>query len=199
MSMTRMHEVPTASPLVAIDYEKEWKHSAKTSRLMMELETLRKNEPTTKCVIFSQWTLMLDLLQIPLDKAGFHYCRLDGSMSQPQRERVLAQFAKPGGATIMLISLKAGGVGLNLVTASVVYFMDAWWNPAVEDQAIQRVHRIGQTRTVRVYRFVVQHTIEQQIGMLQQRKKHLAQSIGMNEDEQKQLRLDDLRSLFAAL
>ena len=203
--------------------------SAKTDRLLEELRTMRKNNPASKvkerwrffshrrlalqCIIFSQWTMMLDLVEIPLKKEyvplsllvscsilrsrNFKFLRLDGALSQPQREKVLDTFAKDGSVTIMLISLKAGGVGLNLVTANFVFFLDAWWNPAVEDQAIQRVHRIGQTKTVFVKRFIVDQTVEERILALQQRKKFLAgASLGMTQDEAKAVRLEDLKSLF---
>lgn len=195
-SQTGLSAVPKNEPLYRIDFRKEWQGSAKTNRLMKELHRLRDEDPKTKCVIFSQWTLMLDLVEIPLEKDGFEFLRLDGTLSQKQREVILKDFKTKSSATILLISLKAGGVGLNLVSANVVFFLDSWWNPAVEDQAIQRVHRIGQTKTVYVYRFIVEGTVEEQILELHSRKKFLAASIGMNPDEMKQVRLADLQSLF---
>ena len=98
-------------------------------------------------------------------------------MNQKQREAVLHQFKTDRSATLLLISLKAGGVGLNLTSASVVYFLDLWFNPGVEQQAIDRVHRIGQTRTVRVKRFIIVDTVEERILEMQQRKLMLAQSV----------------------
>jgi len=191
--------VPTAEPAVKIDYEKEWKHSAKTRTLVDELLKMRARDPASKAIIFSQWTTMLDLVEIPLGRHGFKWVRLDGSFSQKQREKVLKSFASDVKTTVFLISLKAGGVGLNLVAANHVFFLDLWWNPAVEDQAIQRCHRIGQTREVYVKRFVVDGTVEERIVALQGRKKFLAASIGMTLSEQKETRLADLRSLFADL
>jgi SNF2 family DNA or RNA helicase len=90
---------------------------------------------------------------------------------------LLAKFRSDASYTLLLISLKAGGVGLNLVAASCVFFLDCWWNPAVEQQAIDRVHRIGQTRTVRVKRFVVEDSVEERILEMQQQKLLLAQSV----------------------
>jgi hypothetical protein len=192
--------VPLPSPVIDIDFEAEFKHSAKTQRLMEEIDQLKREDPTIKSLIFSQWTSMLDLIQIPLKKQGYKFLRLDGSdsrssthdhalslpsprsltvvslfclsrsLNQKQREVVLHQFKTDPSVTLLLISLKAGGVGLNLVSASCVFFIDAWWNPAVEQQAIDRVHRIGQTRTVRVKRFVIIDSVEERILEMQERK-----------------------------
>lgn len=195
-SQSGLSAVPRNEPLFQIDFKKEWQGSAKTNRLMAELRRMREADPKTKCVIFSQWTLMLDLVEIPLGMDNFQFLRLDGTLSQKQREAILKEFEKKSSATILLISLKTGGVGLNLVTANIVFFLDSWWNPAVEDQAIQRVHRIGQTKTVFVYRFIVEGTVEEQILELHSKKKFLAASIGTDPEEMKQMRLADLQSLF---
>ena len=102
---------------------------------------------------------------------------LCSALSQKAREAVLHQFKTDPSMTLLLISLKAGGVGLNLTSASCVFFLDLWFNPAVEQQAIDRVHRIGQTRTVRVKRFIIVDSVEERILELQQRKLMLAQSV----------------------
>lgn len=139
---------------------------------------------------------MLDLLEIPLKRQGFRFVRLDGTMTQRDRERVLRQFATDPKVSLLLVSLLSGGVGLNLVAASNVFFLDSWWNPAAEEQAIQRVHRIGQTKPVHVYRFIVRKTVEERILDLQSRKKMLAASLGVSAEEIKRVRIDELKSLF---
>ena len=188
--------LPKIHPLVAIDHERDWRHSSKTQRLLNDLIRQRAEDPQVKCLIFSQWTSMLDLIQIPLKREKFPYLRLDGTLTQKQRETILQAFSTDSRHNILLISLKAGGVGLNLVRASVVYFMDAWWNPAVEQQAIQRVHRIGQKRPVFVKRYVVSHTVEERIIEMSSRKEMLAQSLHQTDDQAKTIRANELVSLF---
>ncbi|CAM9541697.1 unnamed protein product, partial [Discosporangium mesarthrocarpum] len=141
--------------------------STKLNQLELELREMRRKDPSTKAVVFSQWTHMLDLVEISLKRMTRGFCRLDGGMNQQQRERALRSFSKDERVTIMLISLKAGGVGLNLTAASMVFLLDPWWNPAVEDQAIDRVHRLGQTSPVSVRRFAVVDTVEDKMLALQ--------------------------------
>jgi SNF2 family DNA or RNA helicase len=110
-----------------IDPVANWSHSSKTRRLLEELEAIRAGaDPKAKSIIFSQWTAMLDLLEIPLRDAGFEFLRLDGSLAQKERESVLNKFKSQTNTPILLISLKAGGCGLNLVMANYVFFMDCW-------------------------------------------------------------------------
>jgi len=116
--------VPLPAPSIDIDFQKEFKHSAKTTKLMTEIAALRHEDPTIKSLIFSQWTSMLDIVQIPLEREGYKYLRLDGSLTQKAREVLLNKFRTDASYTLLLISLKAGGVGLNLVSASCVFFLD---------------------------------------------------------------------------
>eukprot|EP00958_Prasinococcus_capsulatus_P020557 scaffold2697_cov392-Prasinococcus_capsulatus_cf.AAC.7 len=134
-----------------IDVKSNFEHSTKTNALLTDLLALREKGAGEKAVVFSQWTTFLDLLEVPLGEKGLPYARLDGSLSQRQRCSVLEQFSSrdPSSPMILLISLKAGGVGLNLTCANHCYIMDPWWNPAVEEQAIMRIHRIGQQKQVR--------------------------------------------------
>ena len=125
-----------------------------------------------KALVFSQWTSLLDLCEPGLRAAGLRFCRLDGSTRD--RAGVVAEFQDPGGPPVMLISLKAGGTGLNLTAADHVFLLDPWWNPAVEDQAADRAHRIGQERPVIVHRLVAEDTVEERILALQQRKRAIA-------------------------
>jgi len=125
-----------------------------------------------KSLVFSQWTGMLDFVQQALEMSEYAYERLDGSMSQTNRDKAVSRFMESKTANVLLISLKAGGVGLNLTAASVVYILDPWWNPQVENQAIARVHRYGQTRPVHVKRLVARGTVE--VGMLSLQEKKAA-------------------------
>lgn len=147
--------------------------SAKINTLMTQLKRLKKSEPLTKTVVFSQFTSFLDLLGPALTSAGIHFLRFDGSMSQKSRAAVLTDFANRPRFTILLLSLRAGGVGLNLTCAKRVYMMDPWWSFAVEAQAIDRVHRMGQTEEVHVTRFVVGKSIEEKMLRIQERKKFM--------------------------
>ena len=127
-----------------------------------------------RALVFSQFTGFLSLVRIRLAAAGIPYCYLDGSTRD--RAGVLAAF-KDGTAPVFLISLKAGGFGLNLTEADYCFLLDPWWNPATEAQAIDRTHRIGQTRNVMVYRLIAKDTIEEKVLALQQRKAELFASV----------------------
>ena len=127
-----------------------------------------------KALVFSQWTSLLDLVEPLLDVASIGYTRLDGSTRD--RGGVVASFQDEAGPPVLLASLKAGGVGLNLTAADSVFILDPWWNPAAEDQAADRAHRIGQTRPVTVYRLVARDTVEERILALQQAKRELAEA-----------------------
>ncbi|KAK3024880.1 hypothetical protein RJ639_044017 [Escallonia herrerae] len=136
-----------------VDINKNWMESSKVLRLLECLE--RVIQSGEKSIVFSQWTSFMDLLEIPLKRRGIGFLRFDGKLSQKHRERVLREFSETRENMVLFMSSKAGGVGLNLTAASNVFLMDPWWNPAVEEQAIMRIHRIGQKRTVRVRRFIV--------------------------------------------
>ncbi|GIZ46355.1 hypothetical protein CKM354_000948300 [Cercospora kikuchii] len=172
--------------------------SAKISTLTTTLKRLKKKEPTTKSVVFSQFTSFLDLLAPALTASNIAWLRFDGSMSQKERAKVLAEFAERPKFTILLLSLRAGGVGLNLTCARRVYMMDPWWSFAVEAQAIDRVHRMGQTEEVEVTRYVIEGTIEEKMLRVQERKKFIASSLGMmSEEEKKMQRIEDIRELLS--
>ncbi|KAG8951777.1 DNA helicase rad5 [Tulasnella sp. 419] len=145
--------------------------STKLDALKQHLTRLRQKDPTFKAIVFSQFTGFLDLIEATLQREGFAHYRLDGQMPQPKRTRVLKEFAEPSDEPkIFAISLKAGGVGLNLTSANYVFMMDCWWNSAVESQAIDRIHRIGQEKTVYVTHFIISNTIEERIVAIQKRK-----------------------------
>ena len=124
-----------------------------------------------RCLVFSQWTSMLDLIEPALKAAELTFSRLDGSTSN--RGEIVEQFQAASGPTVLLMSLKAGGTGLTLTAADHVFLVDPWWNPQVEAQAADRVHRIGQDKPVFVYRLVSQGTVEERILQLQDKKRAL--------------------------
>jgi SNF2 family DNA or RNA helicase len=127
-----------------------------------------------KALVFSQWTSLLDLVQPHLDRADIAYTRLDGATRD--RAGVVATFQDPDGPPVLLASLKAGGLGINLTAADHVFILDPWWNPAAEDQAADRAHRIGQNRPVMVYRLVAEDTVEERILALQDKKRALSEA-----------------------
>jgi len=128
-----------------------------------------------KHIVFSQWTRMLDLIEYALDDVGLKYCRLDGSLTRRQRDVALGTFKCDPERHVLLISLKAGGVGLNLTFASRAHLVEPHWNPMVELQALDRVHRIGQKKDVEITRYVVKNTIEMDMLNCQQKKIKLAE------------------------
>jgi SNF2 family DNA or RNA helicase len=146
-------------------------------------------------LIFSQFTEFLALAAGRLKKAGIAYAYLDGKTRD--RGAAVDEF-QGGGKGVFLISLKAGGTGLNLVNADYVFLLDPWWNPAVEQQAIDRAHRIGQSRPVTAYRLVTKGSIEEKILELQERKRSLADSILGGEGlDLRSLKREDLEFLLS--
>ena len=162
--------------------------------------TLPPNELPIKSVVFSGWTANLDLIQIALEDNGIKYVRLDGKMSRKNRTASLNAFRDDPTVCVILISLTAGGLGLNLTSGSKVYVMEPQFNPAAEAQAIDRVHRLGQTREVFTYRFIMEDSFEEKMLELQRKKQNLAElsmSRGkLDKAEAIKRKLDDLRSLF---
>lgn len=124
------------------------------------IEHLRKLAPGDKAVVFSQFLGMLDLIEHQLKLEKMTYLRMEGSTTHKERTRIVDTFQKDPTVQIFVVSLKTAGVGLNLVAANKVFLVDPWWNPGVEEQAIERVHRIGQKRSVEVIRFVIDRSIE---------------------------------------
>lgn len=147
--------------------------SAKIVALLDHLKRQRREDPGMKSVVFSQFTSFLDLIGPALTREGIPFLRFDGAMNQKARAAVLNEFAENKRGMVLLLSLRAGGVGLNLVMAKRVFMMDPWWSFAVEAQAIDRVHRMGQESEVRVIRFIVEGSIEQRMLQVQDRKKFM--------------------------
>ncbi len=151
-----------------------------------------------RLLVFSQFTSLLALLRLELDAQGVGYCYLDGSMSTRARHAEVDRFQQSADVPLFLISLKAGGTGLNLTAADTVVHYDPWWNPAVEAQATDRTHRIGQTRPVTSYRLICAGTVEEKVQQLQESKRALLADIFEASDAASaRLSLADLRGLLA--
>ncbi|MVN21568.1 DEAD/DEAH box helicase [Mucilaginibacter arboris] len=169
--------------------------SVKTEELMREIQ---ENSGGHKLLVFSQFTEMLQLISKELKKADIPFCYLDGKTAAASRKAEVTRFQEDENIKVFLISLKAGGVGLNLTAADYVYLVDPWWNPAAEQQAIDRTHRIGQTRKIFAYKMICKDTVEEKILQLQQKKKNLADEL-INEESGfvKKLTKDDIAFLFS--
>ncbi len=162
------------SPAILNEEDKYPNHSIKLEELSREIE---ENIGEHKALIFSQFLGMLGLIKDKLKEQNIPFEYFDGSTSAIDREKAIQSFQNNDDVRVFLISLKAGGVGLNLTAADYVYIVDPWWNPAVEQQAIDRTHRIGQTKNIFAYRMICIDTIEDKILQLQEKKKSLAKDL----------------------
>lgn len=177
-----------------IDKKKIAEPSAKIDTLLAQLDQVL--EENHKVLVFSQFTSLLAIVRSRLDTANIPYAYLDGRTRD--REARVEQFQKDPGVRLFLISLKAGGLGLNLHAAEYVYLLDPWWNPAVEAQAIDRAHRIGQTRRVFAYRLIARDTVEEKVLALQQSKRDLADAIiSVDNSIMRNLTREDLELLLS--
>ncbi len=167
-----------------------------STKLATFLEIIAElTENKHRALVFSQFVTHLSLVRAALDKEGYKYQYLDGSTPIADREKAVKKF-QSGEGDIFLISLKAGGLGLNLTAADYVIHLDPWWNPAVEDQASDRAHRIGQSRPVTIYRLVAENTIEEKIIQLHNTKRDLADSLLEGSDQSAKLSMMELMSLI---
>lgn len=170
-------------------------YSIKIKELVRELT---ENTGNHKALIFSQFLGMLGLIRRELSQLNIPYVYFDGGTSTTEREKAIQRFQKDDSCRVFLISLKAGGVGLNLTAADYVYIVDPWWNPAVEQQAIDRTHRIGQTKNIFAYRLICKNTIEEKILLLQERKLTLVRDlIGDDQAFLKKLTREDIEYLLS--
>jgi superfamily II DNA or RNA helicase len=167
--------------------------SSKLDTLFELLEELQAGNH--RALVFSQFTRFLDLVEAQLKERSVTYQRLDGSTPAKERQKRVAAFQE-GEGDLFLISLKAGGTGLNLTGADYVIHLDPWWNPAVEDQASDRAHRIGQHRPVTIYRLVAEQTLEEKVVRLHGHKRDLAQSVLEGSDQATPLSVAELRDLL---
>jgi len=167
-----------------------------SSKLLMFMEIVAELiENKHRALVFSQFVKHLTLVRAALDKLGIKYQYLDGSSPMNEREQSVKKF-QSGEGDLFLISLKAGGLGLNLTAADYVIHMDPWWNPAIEDQASDRAHRFGQLRPVTIYRLVAENTIEEKIIQLHNTKRDLADSLLEGSDQSAKMSVTELVSLI---
>jgi SNF2 family DNA or RNA helicase len=172
-------------------------HSTKIDFLMENLEQLVTEGHKT--LIFSQFTTYLDMIENKIRVAGWKFARIDGSQTIKKRGEAVEHFQN-GDAQIFLISLKAGGFGLNLTAASYIFLMDPWWNPAVERQAIDRAHRIGQENKLTVYRPIIKESVEEKVLVLQNSKRELFKDLMAEDDDEYfsgKLTMEDFQHLLS--
>lgn len=192
--LTKLRQI-CDSPAILNEEDKFPNHSVKQDELMREII---ENVGNHKALIFSQFLGMLALIRQQLEEQNIPYAYFDGSTTSTQREVAIQKFQNDDDCRVFLISLKAGGVGLNLTAADYVYIVDPWWNPAVEQQAIDRTHRIGQTKNIFAYRLICKETIEEKMLQLQERKRALASEL-VSDDSAflKRLTKEDVAFLFS--
>ena len=190
--ITRLRQICCHPQLIDSDY------SGTSGKFEYFKETLGRALDAGKSVlVFSQFTSMLDIIGNYLEDQSIAYYKITGQTKKQVRQEQVTAFNRQE-RQVFLISLRAGGVGLNLTGADTVFLYDLWWNPAVEEQAIGRAHRIGQTNDVRVYRFITEGTIEQRIAELQEEKRILFDEVftegesGINQS----LSLEDLQQII---
>ncbi|XP_073226604.1 ATP-dependent helicase rhp16 [Cicer arietinum] len=171
--------------------------STKIEALREEIRFMVERDGSAKAIVFSQFTSFLDLINYSLQKSGVSCVQLNGSMTLGARDAAIKKFTDDPDCKIFLMSLKAGGVALNLTVASHVFLMDPWWNPAVERQAQDRIHRIGQYKPIRIVRFVIENTIEERILKLQEKKELVFEgTVGGSSEALGKLTVADLKFLF---
>uniref|UniRef100_A0A8C5F7T1 Helicase-like transcription factor n=1 Tax=Gadus morhua TaxID=8049 RepID=A0A8C5F7T1_GADMO len=176
-----------------------WRTSSKVEALLGNLVRIRSEDSSIKSLVVSQFTRFLSILETPLREQGFSFVRLDGTLSQKRRAQVIQEFqsSAPDSPVVMLLSLRAGGVGLNLTAASRVFLMEPAWNPAAEEQCIDRCHRMGQTRKVFVTKFIVKDSVEENMVKIQRGKQDLVEkAFGSKNTDRKASRIDDIRALM---
>lgn len=192
--LTKLRQI-CDSPAILNEEERFENYSIKLDELVREIE---ENVGEHKALIFSQFLGMLGLIRQQLEKHKIPYVYFDGSSTTTQREKAIEEFQKNESCRVFLISLKAGGIGLNLTAADYVYIVDPWWNPAVEQQAIDRTHRIGQTKNIFAYRLICKDTIEEKMMLLQERKRQLAKELIADDSAfLKRLTRDDIDYLLS--
>jgi len=188
--LTKLRQIANHPLMVDQNYEGE---SGKFENVIHTLENVLSRGH--KVLVFSQFVKQLDIYRKYFDSEGILYAYLDGSTQD--RGAVVENFQNNTNIKLFLISLRAGGVGLNLTEADYVFMLDPWWNPAVEQQAIDRTHRIGQTKKVFIYKFITKDTVEEKILALQNRKRSVAQSLITTEESfVKSLSAEDIREIL---
>jgi len=192
--LTRLRQI-CDSPAILNEEERFHNYSVKLDELSREIT---ENVGDHKVLVFSQFLGMLALIRTKLEEDKIKHVYFDGSSSSAERERAIQEFQNNPDCRVFLISLKAGGIGLNLTAADYVYIVDPWWNPAVEQQAIDRTHRIGQTKNIFAYRLICKDTLEEKMLQLQERKRNLANDLVSDDSAfMRRLSKDDIAFLFS--
>eukprot|EP00531_Pseudo-nitzschia_arenysensis_P016971 CAMPEP_0116148846 /NCGR_PEP_ID=MMETSP0329-20121206/18598_1 /TAXON_ID=697910 /ORGANISM="Pseudo-nitzschia arenysensis, Strain B593" /LENGTH=1297 /DNA_ID=CAMNT_0003645053 /DNA_START=67 /DNA_END=3960 /DNA_ORIENTATION=+ len=201
-SLKEMRNVASGSILRRINLA-EFSTSTKLEALVEELYAMRKERQGSKALVFSQFTSMLDLCRWRLVSdpylrdLGLGVRIIHGGMNVQSRDEALKSFKEDPSVRVLLMSLKAGGVALNLTVANEAYLLDPWWNPAAEMQAIDRTHRLGQFRSIRAVRFIAEGTVEERVLQLQEKKRLVFDgTIGRDAASLKMLTVDDMKALF---
>ncbi|GAB0134389.1 hypothetical protein EsDP_00002766 [Epichloe bromicola] len=175
----------------------DWVSSSKIELLVHDLHKLRSDNASHKSIIFSQFTTMLQLIEWRLRRAGITTVMLDGSMTPAQRQASIEHFMNNVDVECFLVSLKAGGVALNLTEASRVFVVDPWWNPAAEWQSADRCHRIGQTRPCTITRLCIEDSVESRMVLIQEKKANMIHStINADDKAMESLSPEDMQFLF---
>jgi SNF2 family DNA or RNA helicase len=189
--LTKLRQICNSTALIPTE-EDFGNYSIKLETL---IENIKEKTGKHKILVFSQFVKMLQIVKNRLEEDQIHYEYLDGQTTN--RQEKVENFQNNANVRVFLISLKAGGTGLNLTEADYVFIIDPWWNPAVENQAIDRSYRIGQTKKVMAYRMICKDTIEEKIVSLQQKKKNVASSIiSIDQDEKKSFDINEVKELF---
>jgi SNF2 family DNA or RNA helicase len=195
-ALTRLRQICAHPGLIVEEYRREPEASAKFDAFLETVEEILSGGH--RLLVFSAFASMLRIMRTALDERAIAYGYLDGSTKDRDRRDEVENFMRPDGPPLFLCSLKAGGVGLTLTAADYVILYDPWWNPAVERQAIDRTHRIGQHRAVTAYRLVTRGSVEEKIRALAERKATLSKSVIKADGAiAKALTRADLESLFA--
>jgi SWI/SNF-related matrix-associated actin-dependent regulator of chromatin subfamily A3 len=167
---------------------------------LVKILTAQGQAPGTKTVVFSQWTSFLNLIEPHLEQHGIRYARVDGKMNSVKRDNSINAFSNDPECTVLLASLSVCSVGLNLVAANQLILSDSWWAPAIEDQAVDRVYRLGQKRETTVWRLVMEDSIEERVLAIQERKRSLMlaafREMSKKKAEDRTTRVADLESLL---
>lgn len=171
----------------------DYTYKSKLERLIQEMVTIRDEEPASKTLIFSQFTSTLDWLRQELPKYGFQFRSLSGDMTMSKRAKALNDFQNDPPTTVFLLSMRAGAVGINLTAANRVFLLEPCFNPALEQQAIGRVWRLGQTRPVKIYRLIMKDSVEERMQSM------LAKKYGDKVDKQSEALAGSLKSDKAAV
>jgi len=192
--LTKLRQI-CDSPAIMNEEERFHNYSIKLDELSREIT---ENVGDHKVLVFSQFLGMLALIRKKLEEDNISYVYFDGSSTSREREEAINEFQNNHECRVFLISLKAGGIGLNLTAADYVYIVDPWWNPAVEQQAIDRTHRIGQTKNIFAYRLICKDTLEEKMLQLQEHKRALAADLVSDDTAMmKRLTKDDIAFLFS--